>query len=472
MGDRSGAIERVLKYLDAGYFESELSKRVSFRTESQKAGSLPELHRYLDDNIVPAFEAMGFSCKKYRNPVADKGPILLASREENPDYTSVLGYGHGDVIAGQDEHWSKGKGPWEVDRDGDTLFGRGTADNKAQHTINMAALRAVIEERGSLGFNAKFLLEMGEEVGSPGLRELITQHREDFFADVFIGSDGPRMSPDKPTITLGSRGAINFDLRLVLREGAHHSGNWGGLIADPAIILSHALSSIVSVNGQIKIKGWLPPATPDSVIHALNGLVIEGGPGAPEIDPDWGEPGLTPAARVYGWNSFAVLAMKSGDPDNPVNAISPTATAHCQLRFFAGTDESAILPVLREHLDSHGFSDVEIITPEGSTGFAASRTDPDHPWVMRVADSIEATITSKPAIIPSMGGSICNDLFTDLLGLPAIWIPHSYAACSQHAPDEHVLMSVVRSALPVMAGLYWDIGDQNTGHPDLREQSA
>lgn len=461
MGNRHGAIDRVLHYLDDGSFESELGERVSFRTESQKAGNLEQLRHYLDDNIIPAFEAIGFSCKKYDNPIDGKGPFLLATREENPSYTSVLGYGHGDVVPGQDEHWTKGKGPWVIDKDGDKVYGRGTADNKAQHTINMAALRAVIEERGALGFNAKFLLEMGEEVGSPGLRELIEQHKEDFSADVFIGSDGPRMSPHKPTITLGSRGAINFDLQLVLREGAHHSGNWGGLIADPAIILSHAISTIVSVNGQIKISGWLPPATPDSVIRALDGLVIEGGPGAPEIDPEWGEPGLTPAARVYSWNSFAVLAMKSGDPDNPVNAISPSATAHCQLRFFAGTDESTILPVLREHLDSNGFSNVEIITPEGIAGFAASRTDPDHPWVKRVAESVETTIAMKPAIIPSMGGSICNDLFTDLLGLPAIWIPHSYAACSQHAPNEHVLLSVVRSALPVMTGLYWDIGDQH-----------
>ena len=39
-----------------------------------------------------------------------------------------------------------------------------------------------------------------------------------------------------------------------------------------------------------------------------------------------------------------------------------------------------------------------------------------------------------------MGGSICNDIFTDILGMPTIWIPHSYASCSQHAPDEHILM--------------------------------
>jgi len=41
-----------------------------------------------------------------------------------------------------------------LQKDGDKLYGRGTAENKAQHTINMVALRAVMDERGSLGFNA------------------------------------------------------------------------------------------------------------------------------------------------------------------------------------------------------------------------------------------------------------------------------------------------------------------------------
>ena len=82
----------------------------------------------------------------------------------------MLGYGHGDVIRGLEDQWTKGKGPWITARDGDRLYGRGTADNKGQHTLNMAALEAVRAERGGrLGFNAKFIIEMGEEAGSKGL---------------------------------------------------------------------------------------------------------------------------------------------------------------------------------------------------------------------------------------------------------------------------------------------------------------
>lgn len=57
------------------------------------------------------------------------------------------------------------------------------------------------------------------------------------------------------------------------------------------------------------------------------------------------------------------------------------------------------------------------------------------------------------------GGSICNDIFTEILGMPTLWVPHSYPSCSQHAPDEHILMSVSRNALELMAGLYWDLGE-------------
>ncbi len=458
-GNREDAIIRALDYIENGDFETDLARRVAYRTESQLPDNTSPLEDYIKSEMIPAFRQMDFTCTVFDNPVKGHGPVLLAERQESPEYATVLGYGHGDVIIGQDDQWKKGGGPWTLQRDGNKLYGRGTADNKAQHSINMAALRCVLEERNHLGFNAKMIIEMGEEAGSVGLRELIQDNKDKFKADVFIGSDGPRVNPETPTLTLGSRGAINFELVVHLREGAHHSGNWGGLIADPAIILSSALATITDSRGRIKIKEWLPVRS-SAVIDALRDVTVAAGDNAPEIDPLWGDPELTPAEKVYSSNSFAILAMTSGDPDNPVNAISPTAKAHCQLRYFAGTREDQIIPALRTHLDQHGFENVEIdSTPEkNGARFSAARTEPDHPWVKFAADSMQRTNNTAPTILPSMGGSICNDLFTDLLDLPAIWIPHSYAGCSQHAPDEHVLIPLCGSAMKTMTGLYWDLG--------------
>jgi hypothetical protein len=76
--------------------------------------------------------------------------------------------------------------------------------------------------------------------------------------------------------------------------------------------------------------------------------------------------------------------------------------------------------------------------------------------------SIKQTTGKKPALLPNLGGSLPNDVFADILGLPTIWVPHSYRSCSQHAPDEHLLGSVAREALQIMAGLFYDVGEDGT----------
>ncbi len=464
MSDRAAAIARARAYLDDGRFEAELARLVAIPTESQVPEGQPHCRRYLADAMIPAFEALGFACQVFENPVEGVGPVLLATRAEAEGPT-VLGYGHGDVIRGLEGRWTKGAGPWELARDGERLYGRGTADNKGQHLINLRAMEAVLAERGGLGFTAKVLIEMGEEAGSRGLGEVIAANREAFAADAFIASDGPRVRPDRPTVSLGNRGALNFDLVCDLRAGGHHSGNWGGALADPAAILSHAIARIVTPQGAIRVPAWRPEPVRPLVRELLAGVELDGGPGGPEVNAWWGEPGLSPAERVYAWNSFAVLAMVAGLPESPVNAIAPFARAHCQLRFIKGTEPDAILPALRRHLEAEGFGG--LVTVEGpdaanAAGFAASRTEPDAPWAAWVRASVARTTGAAPAVVPQMGGSICNDLFTDLLGLPAIWVPHSYAGCSQHAPDEHVLLPTCRSALEIMAGIYWDLGEGAT----------
>ena len=138
---------------------------------------------------------------------------------------------------------------------------------------------------------------MGEEVGSPGLRMICESHKSELAADVFIASDGPRLRADTPTLFLGSRGAFNFTLDVPLRTGAHHSGNWGGLLANPGTILAHAIASMVDARGAITVEGLRPPPMPATVKQAL-AKIEPGEPDGPAIDIDWGEPGLSPAERV------------------------------------------------------------------------------------------------------------------------------------------------------------------------------
>ena len=459
---RDAAIARATAYFDDGGFEADLARRVAIASTSQERAGRPELRRYLADEIAPVLAALGFAVEIADNPEEGGPPVLHAERIEPGAGLTLLSYAHGDVVRGLDEGWSGGLRPWSLERRGERLYGRGTADNKGQHSVNLGALAAVLETRGRLGFSMKILFETGEEVGSPGLRALCAGGMRDrLAADLFIASDGPRLAPDRPTVFLGSRGGEPVELVVDLREGAHHSGNWGGALANPATILSAAIATIVDRRGTILVPE-LRPALPDSVRRALAGLEVSAGEGGPEVDEDWGEPGLTPAERVYGWNSFEVLALHAGTPENPVNAIPGTARAHCQLRFVAGTDADDIAPAIRRHLDRAGFARVEVRARAGGR-FPATRLDPDDPWVGWARRSIERTVGAPPAVLPNLGGSLPNDVFADLLGLPTIWVPHSYPGCSQHAPDEHLLAPVAREGLAIMAGLFWDLGEPGAG---------
>jgi acetylornithine deacetylase/succinyl-diaminopimelate desuccinylase-like protein len=456
---RETAIERATDYFDRGGFRADLDRRIGFRTESQERERAPVLAAYLEDEIAPQLARLGFSTRLVANPIAGGGPFLIATRIEDAALPSVLTYGHGDVVRGYDAQWSEGLSPWRIVDRGERWYGRGTADNKGQHTIVLAALEHALAARdGRLGFNVKVLMEMGEEVGSPGLRELCAREREALRADVFIASDGPRVTARRPTVFLGSRGAFNFDLTLALRETGHHSGNWGGVLANPATILANALATLADGRGRMLVEALKPPPIPASVRAALADIALEPEVGGPTIDVDWGEPGLTPAERVFGWNTLEVLAFRAGNVDNPVNAIPPAAKAHCQLRFVVGTDVSNPTRAIAEHLAARGFGAIEV-KQAGMEMNAATRVDPDNPWVRWALASIAATSGKKPALLPNLGGTLPNDIFTDVLGLATIWVPHSYPSCSQHSWDEHLLAPVAREGLAIMTGLFWDLGN-------------
>jgi acetylornithine deacetylase/succinyl-diaminopimelate desuccinylase-like protein len=456
MTTRADAIDRVRAHFHSGEFLAELDKRVGYPTESQNPGQGDALRAYLVENLQPAFAELDFATRLIESPTG-RGPYLLAEYREDASRPTVLTYGHGDVVDGMAGEWRDNLNPWQTTIKGDRVYGRGTADNKGQHSINMAALRAVKQARGGkLGFNAKFIIETGEEIGSPDLRQVCESLREELAADLFLASDGPRLSAERPTIFLGCRGGNRIHLDVNLREGGHHSGNWGGVLANPATILANAIASLVDHRGRLRLEQLKPPRISNQVRAALADVKVEPTADEPQLSPDWGEDGLSPAERLYAWNTLEVLAMSSGNIDKPANAIPGRARAVLQLRFVVGTKHEEVIDAVRKHLHANGFPMVEV---SGHQRFAASRTDVDSPWVNWTAESIRQTTGKAPAILPNFGGSLPNDVFSEGLGLPTIWVPHSYPGCSQHAPDEHILLPVTEEALAIMAGLFWDLGE-------------
>src|ERR1700744_4848156 len=272
---RIDAIARAQKMLHSGEFLGELGHRVAYRTESQNPERRDALRAYLVDGLGPAFSAMDFRTKLVESPTG-KGPYLLAEYRERASAPTVLIYGHGDVVDGMAGEWRDNLDPWRTTQVGNRVYGRGTADNKGQHSINMAALQAVRETRGGkLGFNVKFIIETGEEIGSPDLPQGCQQMRDELKADLLLASDGPRLSAERPTLFLGCRGGIRIHLEVNLREGGHHSRNWGGVLANPATIPARAIGSLVDAHGRLQLESLKPPRLSNQIRAALADVEVK-----------------------------------------------------------------------------------------------------------------------------------------------------------------------------------------------------
>ena len=361
--------------------------------------------------MQPAFSELDFTTRLIESPTG-KAPYLLAEYRESDTAPTVLMYGHGDVVDGMVGEWRDNLDPWRTTTDRQSrLWPRHRRQQGPAQHQSRRRFGAVREARGGkLGFNAKFIIEMGEEIGSPDLRKGLPIARDELKADLFVASDGPRLAADRPTIFLGCRGGLRIHLDVNLREGGHHSGNWGGVLANPATILANAIATLVDGQGRLLLEALKPPRLSNQISASLADVKIEPMADEPALSENWGEEGLSAAERLYAWNTLEVLAMSSGNIEKPANAIPGQARAVLQLRFVVGTKFDQVVDAVRAHLHANGFPMVEV---SATQSFVASRTDFDSPWIKWAADSIRRTTGKPPAVLPNFGGSLPNDVFSE-----------------------------------------------------------
>src|SRR5258707_7337128 len=95
-----------------------------------------------------------------------------------------------------------------------------------------------------------------------------------------------------PTIFLGCRGGVRIHLDVNLRDGSHHSGNWGGVLANPATILVSAIASLVDGQGRLLLDQLKPPRISNHIRATLADVNIEPTAPEPALSENWGEEGL------------------------------------------------------------------------------------------------------------------------------------------------------------------------------------
>lgn len=181
-------------------------------------------------------------------------PVVFAEKIIDPAWPTVLVYGHYDVMPVEPLSLWK-TDPFEpVVKDG-ILYARGADDDKGQSFLQLKAFEYALHE-GLLRCNVKFIIEGGEEIGSPGVEEFCREHTDLLKADVILVSDTSMVGADIPSITTGLRGLSYWQVEVTGPNHDLHSGIFGGAVANPVNVLCKMIAALTDADGRITLPGF------------------------------------------------------------------------------------------------------------------------------------------------------------------------------------------------------------------------
>lgn len=365
-------------------------------------------------------------------------PMVIGESTAQPDRPTVLLYGHYDVQPPDPlEEWVSP--PFEPTiRDG-RLYARGVGDNKGQHFAQVLALECLLACHGTLPCNVKVLLEGEEEVGSPHMPDFVAEHRHDLQADLVIISDGPVHENGQSTICFGVRGVLDLELRARGANRDLHSGNWGGIVPNPLWTLVHLLASMKNKRGEITIDGFYEHVQPLNELErqALSNLPLD----VEEVKRSLELQRLDePQERNYferlaAWPTLTINGIHGGYGGPGSKTVLPhEAIAKCDIRLVEAQTVEDILAKVKAHVQRHA-PQVSVIS---SGGMDPSKTPLDSLYTEPLRQAISAAQGAEPLLVPAMGGSLPEYVFTKTLGIPTFGVPYANADEANHAPNENL----------------------------------
>lgn len=409
------------------------------------------------DLLIDMFTKMGMNAKILESPT---NPAVFAEIKSKREHVpTVLFYGHYDVQpADPVEAWNTP--PFEPTVINNTLYGRGTADNKGQFMAHVMAVRSYLETFGNVPVNIKFILDGEEESGSPSLPWIAEHNRELLAADVMYESDGAMYTDEIPLIAYGNRGVMSFDIDISTGTTDNHSGNKGNVIENAAWKMVKMLSTIVDDDGHCLVEGFYDTITP---ITPLQRQMTE----ELEFNPE-------ELAKLYGVErikyhddkfehyrqlmflpTFSINGISSGYSGSGNKTIIPChAKAKVDIRLVQGQRGADIYEKVKRHILN--------VEPTAVVSdyflMEASVTDPSIPIIAKAREAVEMVYGVKPVNLPLLGGSLPTYVFTDILNMPVISVPYGNPDENNHAPNENLKLPCYYKGIHASAQALYEIG--------------
>jgi acetylornithine deacetylase/succinyl-diaminopimelate desuccinylase-like protein len=270
----------------------------------------------------------------------------------------VLLYGHLDKqppMAG----WTGDHSPWLARREGDLLYGRGSADDGYALYAAVAALLALHDQGLAIPPTA-ILIEGSEESGSGDLPAYFDRLRDRIgIPDLVVALDAGCLDYDAPWLTTSVRGQVAGTLEVETLSHAVHSGDAAGIAPSSFRIARHLLSRIEDARtGAIAPGPFHAPIPDDRRLDADRagsslGAAIAGGvplrPGTRPVSED-------PASLLLNraWRPQLTVTGLDGLPEvsDAAAVLHPRTRLRLSLRLPPSVCPEAAASALKERLET------------------------------------------------------------------------------------------------------------------------
>jgi acetylornithine deacetylase/succinyl-diaminopimelate desuccinylase-like protein len=406
------------------------------------------------DFLVARMRGWGFAVEVHPT---DSQPIVYGEMGPKDAAFTWLTYGHYDVYPADAKAEGWRTSPFEPVVDGDRIWGRGAGDNKGQHLALLHAIALHRELHGELPIRIKVILEGDEETGSRPLPAFVEANRDRLKADLCCYADGPLFPNDQPVLLMGVRGVLGLEFAATGAKRNLHSGNFGGIAPNPTLDLVHLLAEMADREGRLRVPGaghadvTVSPAD----LAAARALPIDREGIAASMGVEPVVPDAELHERLMLRPAFNVSGLASGyTGKGHKTIIFREALAKADIRLVGGQDPSAVLAALRRFAAERGYANIEIRELKSTP---ASRTSLEDPFVPVVKAAVAQGFGREPLVVPSLGGTTPDYVFTRLLGIPSIVVPLAPYDENNHAPNESTKVSLylagIRSGMHLIEAL-------------------
>jgi acetylornithine deacetylase/succinyl-diaminopimelate desuccinylase-like protein len=368
----------------------------------------------------------------------DGYPVVYGEKIVNPEWPTVVVYGHYDVQpADPVDLWNSP--PFEpVIKDGN-IYARGSADDKGQMFMHVKAFELMMKTN-TLTCNVKFMIEGEEEVGSSNLAPFLHKYKEKLSGDVILISDTSLIANDIPSITVGLRGLSYVEVEVTGPNIDLHSGVYGGGVANPVNILCKMIAGMHDENNHITIPGFydnvLTVSDEDRKKMNEAPFNLEEYKRELNVDDVWGEKGYTTLERTSIRPTLDVNGIWGGYIGEGAKTVLPSkAFAKISMRLVPNQTPDEITELFADYFKKIAPKSVKVEVRPHHGGLPVV-TPTDTPEYKAAAMAMFDTF-GKEAIPQRGGGSIpIVALFEQVLGMKSVLMGFGLDSDAIHSPNE------------------------------------